>query len=131
MDPEKHYVVSDEVYGFFRDRKTRGDRLVEDWKSLVDAYSKDYPELHQEFIKRVEGRFTEDWRSIIPAKEDLPTAPTPSRKSAGIVCNPLAAKIRNFMVGTADLSPSVNMIWKDKVDFQHVSILFALEVIFC
>jgi hypothetical protein len=25
-------------------------------------------------------------------------------------------------VGTADLSPSVNMIWKGKVDFQHVSI---------
>lgn len=127
MDPEKHYVVSDEVYSFFRDRKTRGDRLVEDWKSLVDAYGKEYPELHKEFVKRVEGRFTEDWRSIIPPKEALPTTPTPSRKSAGIICNPLAAKLKNFMVGTADLSPSVNMIWKDKVDFQHVSLLSRLR----
>ncbi|EWZ28660.1 transketolase [Fusarium oxysporum Fo47] len=119
MDPEKHYVVSDEVYNFFRDRKTRGDRLVEDWKNLLDAYGKEYPELHEEFIKRVECRFTEDWRSIITAKESLPTAPTPSRKSAGIICNPLNTKLKDFMVGTADLSPSVNMIWKDKVDFQH------------
>ncbi|KAI8666038.1 Transketolase [Fusarium keratoplasticum] len=119
MNPEEHFVVTDEIYNFFRDVKTRGERLEEDWKALVASYAKEYPELHEEFIKRVEGRFTEDWRSIIPAKESFPTAPTASRKSAGIICNPLAAKLKNFMVGTADLSPSVNMIWKDKVDFQH------------
>ncbi|KAH7131490.1 Transketolase, thiamine diphosphate binding domain-containing protein [Dactylonectria estremocensis] len=118
-NPDESFVVTDEVYSYFRDLPTRGQRLEEDWNALVGAYAKEYPELHDEFQKRVEGRFTEDWRSIIPAKETFPTAPTPSRKSAGIVCNPLAAKLKNFMVGTADLSPSVNMIWKDKVDFQN------------
>ncbi|KAK7403005.1 hypothetical protein QQX98_011246 [Neonectria punicea] len=118
-NPDEQFVVTDEVYNFFRDVTTRGQRLEEDWASLVSAYAKEYPELHDEFQKRVEGRFTEDWRSIIPAKETFPTTPTASRKSAGIVCNPLAAKLKNFMVGTADLSPSVNMIWKDKVDFQN------------
>lgn len=122
MNPDEHFVVTDEVYNFFRDIKTRGDRLEEDWSSLVDGYAEKYPELHAEFMKRVEGRFTDDWRSIIPAKESFPTGPTPSRKSAGIICNPLAEKLKNFMVGTADLSPSVNMIWKGKVDFQHVSL---------
>ena len=74
-----------------------------------------------EFKLRVEGKPTSDWRSIIPSKDQLPEEPTASRKSAGIVCNPLAAETQNMMVGTADLSPSVNMIWKGKVDFQHVS----------
>lgn len=123
MNPEEHFVLTDEVYGFFREMTPRGQKLEEDWKTLVAAYGKEYPELHEEFLKRVEGRFTEDWRAIIPSKDTFPTAPTPSRKSAGIICNPLAAKLRNMMVGTADLSPSVNMIWKDKVDFQHVSSL--------
>jgi dihydroxyacetone synthase len=127
MNPDEHFVVSDDVYNFFRDIKTRGDSLEEDWNSLVSSYGKEYPELYEEFLKRVEGRFTEDWRDIIPAKETFPTVPTASRKSAGIICNPLAAKLKNFMVGTADLSPSVNMIWKDKVDFQHVSLPECIE----
>ncbi|KAI5462844.1 Transketolase, thiamine diphosphate binding domain-containing protein [Mariannaea sp. PMI_226] len=118
-NPDESFVVSDEVYSYFRDVKTRGERLEEDWDNLLGEYAKEYPELHEEFSKRVKGEFPGDWRSIIPAKESFPTTPTPSRKSAGIICNPLAAKLNNFMVGTADLSPSVNMIWKDKVDFQN------------
>lgn len=116
---EEKFVVTDEVYNYFRPLTTRGQRIEEDWGNLVSSYTKEYPELHEEFQKRIEGRFTDDWRSIIPAKETFPTTPTASRKSAGIICNPLAAKLKNFMVGTADLSPSVNMIWKDKVDFQN------------
>lgn len=119
---EEKFVVTDEVYNYFRPLTTRGQRIEEDWGNLVSSYTKEYPELHEEFQKRIEGRFTDDWRSIIPAKETFPTTPTASRKSAGIICNPLAAKLKNFMVGTADLSPSVNMIWKDKVDFQNVSL---------
>ena len=122
MDPEKHFVVTDEVYSYFEDIKPRGEKLEEDWKTLVAAYGMEHPELHDEFVKRVEGKHTDDWRSIIPPKGSFPTSATASRKSAGLVCNPLAARLRNMMVGTADLSPSVNMIWKDKVDFQHVSI---------
>ena len=119
MDPDQHFVVSDETYGFFRELASRGEKLEEDWTQLLQKYAKDYPELYAEFKKRVDGDFTADWRSFIPPKETFPTTPTPSRKSAGLVCNPLAANLQNFMVGTADLSPSVNMIWKGKVDFQH------------
>lgn len=121
MNPDEHFVLAETVYDFFREMTPRGQRLEEDWNSLVESYRDHYPDLHEEFMKRVRGECTDDWRSIIPAKEILPTTPTASRKSAGLVCNPLAAKLRNMMVGTADLSPSVNMIWKDKVDFQHVS----------
>jgi len=121
MDPEKHFVVSDEVYDYFKDCKPRGVALEAEWKSLVEKYAAQYPEQHKEFMCRVRGEPTQDWTKLIPAKEDFPTTPTASRKSAGLVCNPLAAAIQNMMVGTADLTPSVNMAWKGKVDFQHVS----------
>ncbi|KAG4423183.1 hypothetical protein IFR04_003681 [Cadophora malorum] len=119
IDESKHFQVSDEVYGFFRDSKTRGRKVESDWNSLLNSYAKAHPELYEEFALRMAGKLTDDWTKFVPAKGDLPTSPTPSRKSSGLVCNPLAQNIKNFMVGTADLSPSVNMIWKGKVDFQH------------
>ncbi|PQE12484.1 transketolase protein [Rutstroemia sp. NJR-2017a BBW] len=119
MDETKHFQVPDEVYDFFREAKPRGKKLEADWNSLVSSYAKEYPDLNKEFSLRVAGKFPDDWSKFIPAKEDLPTTPTPSRKSSGLICNPLAQNLKNFMVGTADLSPSVNMIWKGKVDFQR------------
>lgn len=121
MDPEKHLEVSDEVYDFFREAKSRGREFEKDWNDMVSKYAKEHPELYEEFWKRMRGEMLQDWTKIIPAKKDFPTSPTPTRKAAGLVCNPLASKLGNMMVGTADLSPSVAMIWKGKVDFQHVS----------
>ncbi|CCD51831.1 similar to transketolase [Botrytis cinerea T4] len=119
MDETKHFQVSDEVYAFFRDSKPRGRQIETDWNQLLKSYATAHPVLYEEFMLRVAGKLTDDWAKFIPAKADFPTSPTPSRKSSGLVCNPLAENIKSFMVGTADLSPSVNMMWKGKVDFQH------------
>lgn len=119
FNPEEHFVVSDEVYDFFRETKPRGRQLVQDWNNLVSQYGEKYPDLHARFQKRVSGEWSEDWTKVLPSKDQLPTSPTPSRKSSGLMCNPLAEKVDNFMVGTADLTPSVNMAWKGKVDFQN------------
>ncbi|KAA8915898.1 hypothetical protein TRICI_001912 [Trichomonascus ciferrii] len=117
MDPEKYFHVPDEVYDYFSDIVPRGQQLEKEWNDLVENYVAKYPQLGADFLRRVEGKLPENWKQYIP--ESFPDSPTPSRKSAGLVCNPLAKNINNFMVGTADLSPSVNMIWDGKVDFQH------------
>ncbi|OBU00122.1 hypothetical protein VE01_01891 [Pseudogymnoascus verrucosus] len=119
MDDTKHFNITEEVYEFFQDIKSRGQKLENEWATLLSDYSEEFPDLHSEFKLRIAGEMTNDWSKYIPAKADFPTTPTASRKSAGLVCNPLAQHLKNFMVGTADLSPSVNMTWKDKVDFQH------------
>lgn len=119
MDPEKTFVVSDEVYEYFREAVPRGQQLEKDWAKMVSNYAREHPELAAEFDKRVKGEFLDDWTKLVPKLEDLPTEETPSRKSAGAVLNPIAEKCRNLMVGTADLTPSVNMAWKGKIDFQN------------
>lgn len=119
MDPEQHFVVPDSVYDFFHEARSRGEDYEQEWASLVESYSQNHPELAEEFKLRVAGKMPKDWTKFIPAKGSFPTTPTPSRKSAGLVCNPLAENLTNFMVGTADLTPSVNMVWKGKKDFQH------------
>ncbi|KAI0096910.1 transketolase [Nemania sp. FL0031] len=119
MNAEEHFVISQETYDFFSEVRERGVQHEREWAELVEAYRRAYPDVAAEFALRVRGEMVKDWRKIIPAKESFPITPTASRKSAGLVCNPLAAELSNMMVGTADLSPSVNMIWKGKVDFQH------------
>ncbi|UPX12065.1 Formaldehyde transketolase [Ascochyta rabiei] len=117
FNPEEHFVISNTVREFFADIPSRGQELVESWEKKLQEYEAKYPELGAEFRSRVEGRLPEDWKDLIPSS--FPAQPTATRKSSGLVFNPIAEKVKTFMVGTADLSPSVNMIWKDKVDFQH------------
>ncbi|KAH2308172.1 hypothetical protein ACP6JC_001726 [Aspergillus fumigatus] len=119
LNPDEHFAVPDEVYQFFSDAGGRGRALEESWNQLLLNYSTEHPEMYEEFRLRMLGRMTQDWTKLIPSKEEFPASPTASRKSAGLCCNPLAAKLENIMVGTADLTPSVNMAWKGKVDFQH------------
>lgn len=121
FNPEGHFVIGDAVRQFFQDLPTRGEQWVDEWKQLVGDYTAEHPELGAEFQSRVRGELPSNWRDHIPTS--FPEKATASRASSGLVFNPIAKEVNSFMVGTADLSPSVNMIWPGKVDFQHVSIL--------
>ena len=118
FNPEEHFVIGETVREFFADLPARGEGYVKEWKDLVQRYSEAHPELADEFQRRVRGELPADWQKLIPS--EFPDKPTATRASSGLVFNPIAQSINSFMVGTADLSPSVNMIWKGKVDFQHV-----------
>ncbi|CDK28328.1 unnamed protein product [Kuraishia capsulata CBS 1993] len=117
FDPKEYFVVSPQVYRFFGDAVIRGEKLQRDWSDLVESYNAAYPELGADFARRVKGELPSDWKKYIPL--EFPSTPTATRKSSGLVANPLAQHINSFMVGTADLTPSVNMAYKDKVDFQN------------
>jgi dihydroxyacetone synthase len=119
FDPEEHFVIGDTVRRFFQGLPERGERWVQEWDQLVKDYSAQYPELGAEFQSRVRGELPANWQEKIPAS--FPDKPTATRAASGLVFNPIAKDVNSFMVGTADLSPSVNMIWPGKVDFQHVS----------
>ncbi|KAK6369479.1 hypothetical protein LTS17_009385 [Exophiala oligosperma] len=117
FNPDKSFVVPEEVKKFFATAVDRGERVTEDWEQRLSAYSKAYPELAAEFDERRQGRLPGNWESLIPTS--FPEKATATRASSGLVFNPVAQQIKSFMVGTADLSPSVNMSWKGKEDFQH------------
>lgn len=121
FDPQDRFNVPNQVYDFFRKDQNYRAGLVHQWESLLGLYCKSYPELGAELRQRIKGELPCNWQEVIP--KSFPTSPTASRKSAGLVCNPLAKAIPNFMVGTADLSPSVHMSWSGNVDFQSVSFI--------
>jgi dihydroxyacetone synthase len=119
MDPAKVFDVSEEVYDFFREAIPQGQRLENDWNATMEDYKRDHPELADEFERRIRGEMTSNWKDLLPEISSLPTSPTPSRKSLGSVLTSLASRIPNFLVGTADLTPSVNLAWPSKTDFQN------------
>lgn len=118
FDADDRFKVSDEVYDFFRGNLAEREQMVGDWKALLARYVVQYPESGAELQERIAGQLPIKWEDHIP--KSFPTTATASRKSAGLVCNPLSQNIPSFMVGTADLSPSVHMSWPGKVDFQNV-----------
>ena len=119
LNPDEHYVLPSEVYSFFDDVAPRGKQLEADWTSTLSSYEKEYPDLATEFKLRLAGKMTQDWTKLIPKKEDFPKEPTATRKSAGLTLNPLGENLQNFLVGTADLTPSCNVAYSKKVDFQN------------
>ena len=117
FNPDKHFVISDEVKKFFSTCKSRGQEAVAQYEDRLNDYARLYPELAKEFEDRRMGKLAENWESLIPTQfEDKLLA---TRAASGKVFNPIAAKLKSFMVGTADLTPSVNMNWKNKEDFQN------------
>ncbi|KAJ5273013.1 hypothetical protein N7478_008138 [Penicillium angulare] len=117
FNPEQHFAIGDEVRQFFQELPARGEQWVQEWKQLVNDYTTQHPEIAAEFQARVRGELPANWQDHIPSS--FPEKPTASRASSGLVFNPIAKEVKSFMVGTADLSPSVNMIWPGKTDFQH------------
>lgn len=121
LNPDEHFHIPRDVYDFFADIPDRGDAHEAGWKVALLKYHEDHPVLADEFGLRVAGKLSYDWTKCIPPKEELNTAQTPSRKSAGVVTSALGEMVKSFMVGTADLTPSCNVAFKNKVDFQSVS----------
>lgn len=121
LDPKQYFHIPQDVYDFFSDIPVRGEALEASWKADVAKYREAEPVLAAEFDRRAAGKLPEDWTKYITRKEDHPTASTATRKSAGVLTNAFASNINSFLVGTGDLTPSVNVTYKNKVDFQSVS----------
>jgi dihydroxyacetone synthase len=89
---------------------------VADWNQLFQRYRDAHPALADEYARRKKGDLPTDWESLIP--ETFPLRPTSTRAASGLVFNPIAEKTDQFIVGTADLSPSVYMSWKTQEDLE-------------
>lgn len=116
FDLEQDFVIPPAVRGFFADLPTKGNALIDRWNHLFASYQTAYPKLAEEYDARRRGDLPCNWQSFIP--KEFPTKPTPSRAANGLVFNPIAEHLAQFMVGTADLDPSSYMSWKTKEDFE-------------
>lgn len=108
-DVDRKLHIPDKVKDFYSSLPKREDHYVQEWNDLA-AYTKAYPDLACTFNARMAGELPPDWESMVPSS--FPSDPTPTRKSNNLAMSRLLAEIPSFMVGTADLTPSVNLTWQ-------------------
>ena len=114
-DTERQFYIPDSVKNFYADIASRGEKHVQEWNELLAAYTQAHPDLAAEFKRRMNGELSTSWKEMIP--KEFPTEPLATRKSNSLVINPIIENFNTFMVGTADLTPSVNLDYKNKIAF--------------
>jgi transketolase len=100
--------VKDTVYEYYQQKALQGDILVNQWMTLLQAYSEQYPELSNEFQRRIYNHLpSNDWKEALPrynATTEVKAAATRNRSEE--ILNILAQYFPEIVGGSADLTPS-------------------------
>ena len=114
-DPDKNFVVPDEVKAHMGSCLEKGKVAQADYEKMFAKYAKVYPELTKELKDAIAGKVVID-DSKLPTFDPSTTMAT--RKASGETLNALMPSIPLVLAGSADLTPSNNTHFKGAEDFQ-------------
>ena len=114
FDPEKSFVVPDDVLNFYREAGKKGADKEKSWNELFQGYKKAHPELAKEYELLSSGQLPEGWREKLPffKAEEGKLA---TRQASGKVLNAIADALPTLIGGAADLAPSTET-WLKKYE---------------
>lgn len=115
-DPEKSFVVPDEVLNNMRKAVDKGKRAEKKWDKMFEKYAQSYPELAQRFRDSVAGKLSVELDELLPKFEAGSSIAT--RKASGKVLDALMPKCPMVLGGSADLTPSNLTKFAGAEDFQ-------------
>ena len=107
--------MPDEALRHFRTAVDRGREIEEDWQRQLDAYSKKYPGLFEEWKQAVSGELPPGWDSDLPGWD--PGESVATRAASGKVLDAIARRVPSLIGGDADLSESTKTAINDAGDF--------------
>jgi transketolase len=120
FDPDKSFVVSDEVLDYYRTKGKAGIKKEEDWKNVFAKYKEKYATEAAEYELLSSGKLPEGWKDDLPVfKAD--TKGLATRKASGKALNAIAAKLPLLIGGSADLSPSTDTTLDDFQSFSDLN----------
>ncbi|PTK80386.1 transketolase [Staphylococcus haemolyticus] len=118
LDPEKRFNVPEEVYEIFQTTMLKRANEHEDaWKALLENYSKQYPELADEFKLAISGKLPKSYRDELPRFDSDHNAAT--RADSGEVIQALSKSVPSFFGGSADLAGSNKSNVKEATDYDR------------
>lgn len=106
-EKEPRFFIPEDVLAFYRKAVDRGRELEADWKMRREAYTRLFPDLGAELLRRLSGNLPEDWDSALPTFP-VDAKGMATRAASGKVINALAPKLPELIGGSADLAPSNN-----------------------
>jgi transketolase len=117
FDPEKTFVVPQEVYDMYHKHAAEGAAAEQEWNQLFEKYGKEHQDLYKDLVRRQTKDLPEGWQKALPTYK--PTDPAiASRKLSESVLEAIHDVIPELISGSADLTGSNNTRWKNAVDFQ-------------
>lgn len=108
------FIIPEAYYAAW-DARSRGEALENDWLTRFESYAKKYPDLANEFLRRMRKELPANWeektqnllQSMQEKKETLAT-----RKASQQCLTLLASILPELMGGSADLTTSNCTDWK-------------------
>ncbi|MGP1565517.1 MAG: transketolase [Treponema sp.] len=100
LPEDKDFYVHPEAYKYFEDKKAKFNSAEEDWKKEFDAWSKENPDLRNQWDAFHAGKPTGNAKDAGFSAEDK----TATRGAGGKVLNVMADRYLNLVGGSADLS---------------------------
>ncbi|KAG7527769.1 hypothetical protein FFLO_06611 [Filobasidium floriforme] len=120
FDPSQKFCIPDKVYDYFSGCKDKGAKAEREWDATMEQYASRYPDEYKELEFRRSGKFAPDgWEELLPAKDKLPQAAQPTRKSSGLAVQALVPKYNSFIAGSADLLESTFVNFDGQIEFQN------------
>ncbi|KAG0659026.1 Transketolase [Maudiozyma exigua] len=118
FDPEKSFVVPQEVYDFYQTRIQKpGQQAENEWNQLFAQYQQKFPELGAQLKRRLAGKLPEGWEKVLPSYTPQDSA-VATRKLSEFVLDKICDELPELIGGSADLTPSNLTRAKDAEDFQ-------------
>jgi transketolase len=116
FDPDKSFVVPEEVLNYYRQKGKEGEKKENNWKELFKKYKEKYPSEAAEYELFRDGKLPLGWDDDLPVfKPDAKGIAT--RKASGKMLNAIAAKLPMLIGGSADLAPSTDTNLNDFESF--------------
>ena len=100
LPEDKDFYVLPEAYKYFEDKKAKFNSVEENWKKEFDAWSKENPDLRNQWDAFHSGKPTGTAKDVGFKAEDK----TATRGAGGKVLNVMADRYLNLVGGSADLS---------------------------
>lgn len=120
FDPDKSFVVAEEVLNYYREKGKEGVKKENDWDDLYKKYKEKYPAEAVEYELFKNGNLPEGWKDDLPVFKPTEKG-TATRKASGKMLNAIAAKLPMLIGGSADLSPSTDTELKDFESFTNTN----------
>jgi len=115
------FVIPNEISTAW-DAKEKGQTLEATWNDKFMAYKDAYPDLAEEFLRRVSGELPENFQDVAThfiAEENQKAESMATRKASLQTLNAFGPLLPEFVGGSADLSGSNLTFWSDSKPISH------------
>lgn len=114
------FYIPDEIYDHW-DMRNIGNKLEENWNSLFSKYKIDYPDLSNEYTRRMSGLLPLDWPDkILNIVKNLNHRNAiATRQSSQNILEYIGKILPELLGGSADLAPSNLTMWSGSISINQ------------